>query len=48
VEIPAGARPRIGRVGWIACLAAGEVNHAVLANADGLVYHDRNDVLDLA
>jgi hypothetical protein len=41
-EIPAGGCPPIGRVRWIACLAAGEVNHAVLANGDGLVYHDPN------
>jgi hypothetical protein len=39
-EIPAGGCPPIGRVRWIACLAAGEVNHAVVAR-DGLV-HDPN------
>jgi hypothetical protein len=41
-EIPRGGCPPIGRVRWIACLRAGEVNHAVFANGDGLVYHDPN------
>jgi hypothetical protein len=41
-EIPAGGCPPIGRVKWIAGLRAGEVNHAVLANGDGLIYHDPN------
>jgi hypothetical protein len=41
-EIPRGACPPVGRVKWIACLAAGEVNHAVCANGDGRIWHDPN------
>lgn len=41
-EIPAGGCPPVDRVKWIAGLRAGEVNDAVLANGDGLIYHDPN------
>jgi hypothetical protein len=35
-----GGCPPIGRIKWIASLAAGDVNHAVCVNGEGLVWHD--------
>ena len=41
-EIRLGGCPPIGRVNWIAALEAGSVNHAVLVNGQGRIFHDPN------